>query len=105
MPRPLQGPSGRLSRGEGMNVSTHRRMTRWPIPAVFFLFLVIPRLGWPQSDGLHKLFSGYYEFQLREDLAQATTPLPPMQPVAANVKSIRRLSNTLGCNDCALVRF
>ncbi len=55
-----------------MNTRTHRSRTRWQIAAVFFLLLVMPRLGWPQSDGLHKLFSDYYEFQLREEPGQAT---------------------------------
>jgi len=47
-------------------------MTQWQIATVLFLLLVMPRLGWPQSDGLHKLFSDYYEFQLREDPGTAT---------------------------------
>ena len=55
-----------------MNTPTHRSRTQWQIAAVFFLLLVMPWLGWPQSDGLHELFSDYYEFQLREDPAQAT---------------------------------
>ena len=36
------------------------------------LLLVFPRVGWPQSNGLQKLFSDYYEFRLREDPGQAT---------------------------------
>jgi len=55
-----------------MDTRTHGSRTQWQIAAVFFLLLVMPRLGWPQSDGLHKLFSDYYEFQLREDPGTAT---------------------------------
>jgi uncharacterized protein (DUF885 family) len=55
-----------------MNTATQRRRTQWQIAAVFFLLLVMPWLGWPQSDALHKLFSDYYEFQLREDPGTAT---------------------------------
>jgi uncharacterized protein (DUF885 family) len=40
--------------------------------AFVFLLLVLPRVGRAQSNGLHKLFSDYYEFQLREDPSQAT---------------------------------
>jgi hypothetical protein len=55
-----------------MNTRTHSGRTRWLIAVVFFLLLVMPRLGWPQSEGLHKLFSEYYGFQLREDPGTAT---------------------------------
>ena len=34
--------------------------------ALVSLTLVFPRVGWPQSNGLQKLFSDYYEFLLRE---------------------------------------
>ena len=37
-----------------------------------FLVLVLPRVSRAQSNGLHKLFSDYYEFQLREDPSRAT---------------------------------
>ena len=37
-----------------------------------FLLLACPLGGWAQSSGLHKLFSDYYEFLLREDPTQAT---------------------------------
>ncbi len=40
--------------------------------ALVLLLLVFPRVSWPQSNGLQKLFSDYYEFQLREDPGQAT---------------------------------
>ena len=40
--------------------------------ALVLLLLVFPRVGRPQSNGLQKLFSDYYEFRLREDPAQAT---------------------------------
>jgi uncharacterized protein (DUF885 family) len=40
--------------------------------ALVLLLLVSPRVGWPQSNGLQKLFSDYYEFLLREDPGQAT---------------------------------
>jgi len=40
--------------------------------AFVLLLLVFPRTGWPQSNGLQKLFSDYYEFQLREDPGLAT---------------------------------
>ena len=40
--------------------------------ALVLLLLVFPRIAWPQSNGLQKLFSDYYEFQLREDPGQAT---------------------------------
>ncbi|MGH9678329.1 MAG: DUF885 domain-containing protein [Candidatus Acidiferrales bacterium] len=36
------------------------------------LFLAFPPSGWTQANGLHKLFSDYYEFELREDPATAT---------------------------------
>lgn len=36
------------------------------------LLLIFPRVGWTQSSGLQKLFSDYYEFQLREDPGLAT---------------------------------
>lgn len=36
------------------------------------LLLSIPRSGWPQSNGLQKLFSDYYEFRLRDDPTLAT---------------------------------
>ena len=40
--------------------------------ALALLLLLFPRVGWPQSNGLQKLFSDYYEFLLREDPTQAT---------------------------------
>ncbi len=40
--------------------------------ALVSLTLAFPRVGWPQSNGLQKLFSDYYEFLLREDPTQAT---------------------------------
>jgi uncharacterized protein (DUF885 family) len=40
--------------------------------AVVLLLLAFPRVGRPQSSGLQKLFSDYYEFQLREDPGLAT---------------------------------
>jgi uncharacterized protein (DUF885 family) len=40
--------------------------------ALVLLLLAFPRAGWPQPNGLQKLFSDYYEFQLREDPGQAT---------------------------------
>jgi uncharacterized protein (DUF885 family) len=55
-----------------MDTPTHKSMTRWQIATVFLLLIVMPQLGWPQSDGVHKLFSDYYEFQLREDPGTAT---------------------------------
>src|SRR5579863_8135113 len=36
------------------------------------LLLVFPPSGWPQSNGLQKLFSDYYEFRLRDDPTMAT---------------------------------
>jgi uncharacterized protein (DUF885 family) len=40
--------------------------------ALVLLFLVFPRVGRPQSNGLQKLSSDYYEFRLREDPTLAT---------------------------------
>jgi uncharacterized protein (DUF885 family) len=37
-----------------------------------FLLLACPLGGWAQSSGLHKLFSDYYEYQLRESPTTAT---------------------------------
>jgi uncharacterized protein (DUF885 family) len=36
------------------------------------LLLIFPHVGWAQSNGLQKLFSDYYEYQLREDPGGAT---------------------------------
>ncbi|MCU1340612.1 MAG: hypothetical protein JWN92_35 [Candidatus Acidoferrum typicum] len=40
--------------------------------AFVLLLFAFPQLGYSQNDNLHKLFSDYYEFQLREDPGQAT---------------------------------
>jgi len=47
-----------------------RRGSAWL--ALLLLLLLLPRIGRPQSNGLKKLFSDYYEFLLREDPGQAT---------------------------------
>jgi uncharacterized protein (DUF885 family) len=48
------------------------RMSSRALFSAFFLVFVFPRVGWPQSNGLQKLFSDYYEFLLSEDPTQAT---------------------------------
>jgi len=40
--------------------------------ALVLLLLGFPRVGRPQSNGLQKLFSDYYEFLLRENPTLAT---------------------------------
>src|ERR1700683_3445496 len=40
--------------------------------ALVLLLFVFPRAGRAQSNGLQKLFSEYYEFQLREDPGLST---------------------------------
>ena len=40
--------------------------------AFLLLVLAFPQAGHSQNSGLQKLFSDYYEFQLREDPGQAT---------------------------------
>jgi prolyl oligopeptidase len=50
----------------------HAKMSARALFALVLLLLVFPRVGRPQSNGLQKLFSDYYEFQLREDPGQAT---------------------------------
>jgi uncharacterized protein (DUF885 family) len=52
-----------------------RVLRKSPLRKLFILaslLLLFPRVGWPQSNGLRKLFSDYYEFRLREDPNQAT---------------------------------
>src|SRR5437016_9572520 len=39
---------------------------------ILLMYLSFPQGGWSQKNGLQKLFSDYYEFQLREDPGQAT---------------------------------
>jgi uncharacterized protein (DUF885 family) len=53
-----------------MRVLHLRRGGKWL--ALLQLQLLFPRAGRPQTNGLKKLFSDYYEFQLREDPGQAT---------------------------------
>jgi len=54
-----------------VNQSTRFRTCR-NLAAFIVLLLALPMPGHSQSDALHKLFSDYYEFQLREDPGQAT---------------------------------
>jgi uncharacterized protein (DUF885 family) len=39
---------------------------------LLLLLLAFPQIGWPQNNGLQKLFSDYYEFRLRENPGDAT---------------------------------
>jgi len=55
-----------------MGAQTKRPAKYWRFTAILLLLLAFPRAGLPQSNGLQKLFSDYYEFQLREDPGQAT---------------------------------
>jgi uncharacterized protein (DUF885 family) len=51
---------------------THAQKSLRSLLAFFLLLLVFSRVGRTQSNGLQKLFSDYYEFQLREDPGLAT---------------------------------
>ena len=42
------------------------------LSTLVLLLFVLPRGGWPQTNGLQKIFSDYYEFRLREDPGLAT---------------------------------
>jgi uncharacterized protein (DUF885 family) len=53
-------------------METRTKKPAGALAALVLLLLAFPRVGWPQSNGLQKLFSDYYEFQLREDPTQAT---------------------------------
>jgi uncharacterized protein (DUF885 family) len=55
-----------------MGNHTKRLHKRECFAAFLFIFLAFPQAGRSQSNGLQKLFSDYYEFQLREDPGQAT---------------------------------
>jgi uncharacterized protein (DUF885 family) len=53
-------------------MNTRARRSLIGLFALVLLLLVFPRIGRPQANGLQKLFSDYYEFQLREDPGLAT---------------------------------
>src|ERR1700686_4067415 len=55
-----------------MGYRAKRRSGFGRFAAVLLLLLSFPRAGRTQNNGLQKLFSDYYEFQLREDPGQAT---------------------------------
>src|SRR6266571_9109253 len=45
-----------------MSAQTKRHARYWRLTAILLLLLAFPRAGLPQSSGLQKLFSDYYEF-------------------------------------------
>src|SRR6267378_1481989 len=55
-----------------MRKHTNRHSKYRCLAAFLFLVLPFPQTGLSQNTGLQKLFSDYYEFQLREDPGQAT---------------------------------
>jgi len=55
-----------------MRNHTNRQSKYRRLAAFLFLVLAFPQTGQSQNTGLQKLFSDYYEFQLREDPGQAT---------------------------------
>jgi uncharacterized protein (DUF885 family) len=55
-----------------MSARTKRSARHWRFAALLLLLPAFPSIGWPQNNGLHKLFSDYYEFRLREDPGTAT---------------------------------
>jgi uncharacterized protein (DUF885 family) len=55
-----------------MRNHTNRSSKLGYLAAFLILVLAFPRTGRSQNTGLQKLFSDYYEFQLREDPGQAT---------------------------------
>src|SRR5258706_9621310 len=55
-----------------MRNHTNRHSKYRCLAAFLFLVLAFPQTGQSQNTGLQKLFSDYYEFQLREDPGQAT---------------------------------
>ncbi len=55
-----------------MSAQTKRHARYWRLTAILLLFPSFPSVAWPQTNGLHKLFSDYYEFRLREDPGTAT---------------------------------
>ena len=52
--------------------SVRRRARHGHWAALVLLLLAFPCAGWTQTNSLHKLFSDYYEFQLRENPGEAT---------------------------------
>jgi len=55
-----------------MRNHTNRHSKYGCLAAFLLLILAFPQTGQSQNTGLQKLFSDYYEFQLREDPGQAT---------------------------------
>ena len=53
-------------------MKTRAKRTARGLFALALLLLAFPQSGWPQTNSLQKLFSDYYEFQLREDPGLAT---------------------------------
>ncbi len=77
----------------------------FPLAAILLLLLAFPGPGWAQSSGLQKLFSDYYEYQLRDSPGLATfvgrseyndrwedpSPLNQRKELAANRDFLSRL--------------
>jgi uncharacterized protein (DUF885 family) len=55
-----------------MGIFTRKSPRYGGFAALLLMLLAFPQAGRSQSNGLQKLFSDYYEFQLREDPGQAT---------------------------------
>jgi len=55
-----------------MNAPTKKCSCEIRILSCALLFLVFPLQAWSQASDLHKVFSDYYEFELRENPSEAT---------------------------------
>jgi len=55
-------------------MSTPIKKWAWAMRFAAFalLFLAVPPQGWSQANDVHKIFSDYYEFELRENPSEAT---------------------------------
>jgi len=89
-----------------MSIETKKYARRMHMAAIVLLFLTSPRAGWSRTNSLHKIFSDYYEFELRENPATATFlgrndyndrwDDPSPEHMQVNRKALREMLNRLG---------